>query len=174
MASLPCFDTETDPGSVRPRWNKWLQRFENDTTAMNISGDARLKALLLHLAGERVHDIYGTVAAEDDKYADTKRKLTTYFSPKKNIQYQIYMFRKATQEPGKNVCNYTSLRMLANNCDITDVETESKTHIIHSCASAKLQRKALMEENLGLEELLNLGRTLELSEMQAGDIKKRC
>jgi hypothetical protein len=34
-----------------------VQRFENYTTAVNITGDARLKALLLHLAGERVYDI---------------------------------------------------------------------------------------------------------------------
>lgn len=115
-ASLPSFDTETDPGSVGPRWNKWLQRFENYTTAMNITGDARLKALLLHIAGERVHDIYDTLATEDDKYADTKQMLSGYFSPKKNVQYQVYIFRKAVQEPGENLDSYhTRLRMLAKN-----------------------------------------------------------
>ncbi|CAL9691679.1 unnamed protein product [Knipowitschia caucasica] len=113
---LPHFDTETEPSSVGPRWNKWLQRFENYTTAVNITGDARLKALLLHVAGERVHDIYDTLSADGDKYADTKQKLTAYFTPKRNVQYQVYLFRKAVQEPGENLDTYhTRLRILAKN-----------------------------------------------------------
>uniref|UniRef100_A0AAQ4Q6X4 Gypsy retrotransposon integrase-like protein 1 n=1 Tax=Gasterosteus aculeatus aculeatus TaxID=481459 RepID=A0AAQ4Q6X4_GASAC len=172
-ATLPPFDTETDPGSVGPRWNKWVQRFENYTTAMNITGDARLKALLLHIAGERVHDIYDTLSAEDDKYAETKQKLSGYFSPKKNVQYQVYIFRKMVQEPGENVDSYhTRLRMLARNCEFADVNAEIKTQIIQSCASSRLRRKALREPELGLEELLDHGRTLELSEMQATGIER--
>ncbi|TKS65153.1 Retrovirus-related Pol polyprotein from transposon 17.6 [Collichthys lucidus] len=129
-AALPPFDTETDPSSVGPRWNKWVQRFENYTTAMNITGDARLKALLLHIAGERVYDIYDTLAAEGDKYADTKQKLSGYFSPKKNIQYQVYIFRKATQEPGENLDGYhTRLRMLAKNFDADKISELPQTHI---------------------------------------------
>ena len=61
-----------------------MQRFEDYITAANITGDARQKALLLHLAGERVHDIYDTLTAEQDKFADVKQKLGTYFTPKKN------------------------------------------------------------------------------------------
>ena len=56
-----------------------VQRFENYITAMNITGDARQKALLLQLAGELVHDIYDTLAAEADTHADVKQKLRTYF-----------------------------------------------------------------------------------------------
>lgn len=139
---------------------------------MNITGDARLKALLLHIAGERVYDIYDTLAAEDDKYADTKQKLSGYFSPKKNIQYQVYIFRKATQEPGENLDGYhTRLRMLAKNCEFANVDAEIKTQIIQSCASSRLRRKALREPELSLEELLDHGRTLELSEIQATGIE---
>lgn len=47
---------------------------------MKMTSDARLKALLLHLKGERAHDICDTFAVEADKYADTKLK--------KNVQYQ--------------------------------------------------------------------------------------
>lgn len=171
-ALLP-FNTETDPGSVGPRWTKWVQRFENYTTAMNITGDARLKALLLHMAGERVHDIYDTLAADDDDYAATKQKLSVYFSPKKNVQYQVYVFRKATQEPGENLDSYhTRLRMLAKNCEFADVDAEIKTQIIQSCASSRLRRKALREPDLTLDELLDHGRTLELSEMHASGIER--
>ncbi|KAK7933590.1 hypothetical protein WMY93_004486 [Mugilogobius chulae] len=165
---LPPFDTESEPSSVGPRWTKWLQRFENYTTAMNITGDARLKALLLHVAGEKVHDIYDTLSAEGDKYADTKQKLSAYFTPKKNVQYQVYLFRKAVQEPGENLDTYhTRLRILAKNCEFTDTTAEIKTQIIQSCSSSRLRRKALREPDLTLEDILNHGRACELSEMQA-------
>uniref|UniRef100_A0A669DPM2 Gypsy retrotransposon integrase-like protein 1 n=1 Tax=Oreochromis niloticus TaxID=8128 RepID=A0A669DPM2_ORENI len=165
---LPPFDTETDLGSVGPRWTKWLQRFENYTTAMNITGDARLRALLLHVSGEKVHDVYDTLATDGDKYADTKQKLSAYFAPKKHVQYQIYLFRKAVQESGETLDNYhTRLRILAKNCEFADMAAEIKTQIIQSCTSSQLRRKALREPDLTLDDLLNHGRACELSELQA-------
>ena len=173
QSGLPPFDTETDPGSVGPRWTKWVARFENYTTAMNITADARLKALLLHIAGERVHDIYDTLAGADDDYAATKQKLSGYFSPKKNVQYQVYVFRNAKQEPGENLDSYhTRLRMMAKNCEFANVDTEIKAQIIQSCASSRLRRKALREPDLTLANLLDHGRTLELSEMHASGIER--
>ncbi len=102
-APIQPFDTETGPSSV-----------ENFLVAMNITGDARQKALLLHLTGECVHDIYDTFAADEDGYAETKIKLNGYFSPKKNTQYLVYQFRKAVKQPGEKLDTYqTRLRMRA-------------------------------------------------------------
>ena len=143
-----------------------MQNFEKYTTAMNITGDARLKALMLHLAGEQVHDIYDTMAAATDKYAHTKQKLTGYFSPKKNMQYQVYIFRKAVQQPGEDLDRYhTRLRLLAKNCEFTDIDSEIKAQLIH--AACHPDRKALKEPDMTLNRLLDHGRTLELSEIQA-------
>ena len=150
-----------------------MQRFENYTTAVNITGDARLKALLLHLAGERVHDIYDTLADEGDKYADVKARLETYFTPKKNTQYQVYMFRKAVQLPGENLDTYcTRLRMLAKNCEFADTDKEIKAQLIQSCTSTRLRRRALREPDKGLDDLLDHGRSLELSEQQAAGMEQ--
>ncbi|KAK7919301.1 hypothetical protein WMY93_010585 [Mugilogobius chulae] len=149
---LPPFDLESEPGSVGPRWTKWLQRFENYTTAMNITGDARLKALLLHVAGEKVHDIYDTLSAEGDKYADTKQKLSAYFTPKKNVQYQVYLFRKAVQEPGENLDTYhTRLRILAKNCDgfnILSYETSKDLGLIHIVTAVSGQKHRSVADDL--------------------------
>ena len=98
--AVPPFDTESDPSSIGPRSIKWTQRFENYTTAINITGDARLKALMLHLARERVH-IYDTMAAATDKYADTTQKLTGYFSPKKNVHDKSTYSEKQYSNQGK-------------------------------------------------------------------------
>lgn len=122
-----------------------------------------------------MHDILDTLAGERDKYADTKQKLSGYFFPKKNIQYQVYMFRKAIQEPGENLDSYvTRVRMLAvkKNCEFANVDAEIKAQIIQSCTSSRLHRKALREPDLTLAFFIDHGRTLNLSEMQASGIER--
>ena len=125
------FDTETDPSSLGTRWSKWTQRFENFLVAMNIVSDARKRALLLHVAGERVHDIYDTLSDDEDDYAATKKKLDDYFTPMKNTQYLVYKFRKAMQLPGESLDTYHSkLRTLAKDCEFADVGSEIKAQLI--------------------------------------------
>ena len=55
---FPPFDPELDKADVAARWKKWLSRLENLFVAMNIQDDKRKRALLLHYAGEQVHDIF--------------------------------------------------------------------------------------------------------------------
>lgn len=63
MAALPHFPTFVvhTEGSTATRWKKWKERFENLIVAMNITDKKRQKALLLHYAGEEVHDILHNV-----------------------------------------------------------------------------------------------------------------
>lgn len=77
IPAFPSFDVDGEPTSVGPRWRKWALRFENMLIALNITDARRKKALLLHLAGERVHEIADTLnivtAADGDVYDDTKK-----------------------------------------------------------------------------------------------------
>ena len=66
IPSVPAFDAESEPSSVGPRWDKWVWRFKNYTIPVDATVDARRKALMLHLAGERVHDIYDTLTEDDE------------------------------------------------------------------------------------------------------------
>lgn len=173
MAIQP-FDTETDPSSLGTRWNKWINRFENYTVATNITQEIRKRALLLHLAGERVHDIYDTLADDSDDYEDTKTKLHGYFSPKKNTHYLVYKFRQAIQLPGESLDTFhTRLRMLAKDCEFADADREIVAQIIQSCTSSRLRRRALREPNMTLTNMLDLGRMLEISEQQAESIEEK-
>jgi hypothetical protein len=61
IASIPQiapFILDADPTSVSQRWKRWSDRFDNLIVAMNVTNHARKKALLLHLAGEAVFDIF--------------------------------------------------------------------------------------------------------------------
>ena len=49
---------------------------------------------------------------------------------------------------------------------------EIKIQLIERCLSTRVRRKALREEAITLEGLLKYGRSLELSELQAGELEK--
>lgn len=38
----------------------------------------------MHLAGERVMNIYSSIKAENENYEEAKKKLSNYFNPKKS------------------------------------------------------------------------------------------
>ena len=100
-------------------------------------------------------------------------KLDEYFSPKKNVDYEIFQFRQAVQKAGETVDQFaTRLRKLAAHCEFSDLERELKSAIIQNCHSKRLRRLALREEALTLDGLLTKARALEASETQASGIEK--
>ena len=91
LPNFPEFDVNTDPSTLGVRWKKWLARFRNLLLAIDVTDKKRQRALLLHYAGEGLNEIFDTLpdttAGEDE----------TYFTPKKNREYEIYLFRQAKQ-----------------------------------------------------------------------------
>ena len=109
---------------------------------------------------------------DDNDYATAVEKLNGYFSPQTNIAFEVYNFRQTKQKDGESLDSFhTRLRQLAKTCEFGDIDKEIKEHIILTCSSNSLRRRAL-RENLTLEALLKLGRTLELSETQARQVEK--
>ena len=107
-----------------------------------------------------------------DDFATAKEKLTEYFDPKKNVEYEIYTFRQARQNTGESINAFRSrLCRLSATFEFGDVDKEIKSQIILSCSSKRLRRKALRDTNMTLETLLNEARALEISETQAKDIE---
>ena len=99
--------------------------------------------------------------------------ITEYFAPQTNIAYEVYNFRQARQNQGESLDSYhVRLRQLAKTCDFTDIDKEIKEHIILSCTSTTLRRRALQDE-YSLDKLLKVGRSLEISESQARHLEGR-
>ena len=73
---LPSFNPDEDPTSNGQWWDKYLKPFDNYFVAANMISDARQKALLLWLAGERVHDIYDRLSELADYYTAARTKIT--------------------------------------------------------------------------------------------------
>ena len=184
--SLPNFENfhiYQDNENVGTRWRKWLTKFENLVCALDITTDARKKALLLHYGGDEIYEIYesfseekkgigATADGEPNEYNVLKKSFTDYFTPKKNTSYERLKFRNVTQNAGETIDSFhTRLRALAVNCDFHDVDSEILTQILHSCTSSRLRRRAL-RESFTLDQILSEARSQELSEARATDIEQ--
>ncbi|KAK6169529.1 hypothetical protein SNE40_020568 [Patella caerulea] len=105
---LPSFNLEL-ADNAGTRWEKWVRRFDNFLIAKDVKADARKKAMLLHLAGEEVFDLSESVGVADgDDFARTKEKLQNYFAPKRNTEYEIFVFRQATQHQGESLDKFNA------------------------------------------------------------------
>ena len=65
ISAFPEFDT-LDQSNLAIRWEKYLQRFNNLITAMDIKDDSRKRAILLHYIGEGANDIFYTLPERGD------------------------------------------------------------------------------------------------------------
>ena len=92
-----------------------------------IQGEKR--ALFLYQAGPRIREIFTQIpdTGNDDDYEKAKDKLREYFEPQKNRRYyEVYRFRKATQE---------SQETLDHDCEV------SQKHVNLQTLSSKLNNK---------------------------------
>ena len=141
-------------------------------TVLDIQNAKQKRALLLYQVGEATRTIFDTLADTGEDYETTMTKLNEYFTPKKNVDYEIFKFRTTTQNAGENIDQYTTrLRKLAANCEFPDMERELKSTIIQNCLSKRLRRIALRDD-LSLDNLLAKARSIEASETQASGMEQ--
>ena len=196
---FPSFQPDLDKADVSSRWKKWLTRLENLFDALDITQDKRKRALLLHYAGEQVHDIFdaesgltathtsqntadtstsggGTSSSgtqpDPGTYAGASALLTNYFAPKRNKHMEVYTFRSCKQRPDQPLEDYvTELRRLAQSCSFSDPDNEILCQLIQHCSSKRLRRRALMEPQKSLTDIVQLGRMLEEADRQAEEME---
>jgi hypothetical protein len=148
IPSMAAFMPDVEPNSVAQRWKRWSDRFENLIVAMNVTDQARKKALLLHLAGEAVFEIFEGLVLDDipddadaavtNVYTVAKKALDDHFNPKKNTEFERFNFRSAKQQPVENIDSYhVRLRSLAKHCEFANVDAEIKSHIIQTCVNRR-------------------------------------
>lgn len=110
---FPSFSVHVDQTTTAVRWKKWIDKLKNVFAALDIDNDKKRKATLLHFAGDEVFNIFhnftdqqkgiGATTISDDnlvesnEYEATKKSLTNYFMPQKNILYKIFKFHQAIQ-----------------------------------------------------------------------------
>ena len=90
-AQIETFEIEpVDTASTR--WERWVRRFDNFVVAKGITNDTRIKAMMLHHAGETVFELSESVGVLDtDTYAVAREKIDRLFQPE--AQHGIRDFR---------------------------------------------------------------------------------
>jgi len=170
LQTFPAFDCISDPTSTAQRWEKWLKRFGNFIVTLNVTNGTRKRAMLLYYGGEDLSDIFETLPdhGDDDDYEKAVEALNMYFKPKKNVEYEVFQFRQASQNSSESLDSfYTRLRQLAATCDFHNMDREIKGQIILSCRSSRVRRKALRDADLTLKDILDFGRSMMTADLQA-------
>ena len=131
LSPLALFDPVSDPTSLGPRWKAWKRHFETYSAALGVADATQKGALLLYQAGQATQEIFDamTDSGEANHYNNAMEKLDEYFSPKKNVDYEIFKFRTTVQLPNQTVDQFaTRLR----NLDINTVNHNNHNNIVGS------------------------------------------
>ena len=151
IQNIKCFE---DPSTLGPRWTRWLTSFELYADGKGLlleenvtdATKQRRRALLLHLAGPDVQDIFQTLPyTESTDYEGAVLALNTYFVPQVNAAFARQTFQKLTQNTGETIQQFsTRLRLAAKDCGYgTDANNQIRDAILSRCTSMYVRRKLL-------------------------------
>ena len=108
LSCLPCispFDCMGEPATLAQRWDKWKAEFKLYVAASRVEGKLQKRALLLHLAGPEVREIFKTCpdevrggAKEFDKAVTC---LSNHFKVKKNVPLARNKLLASKPNPGE-------------------------------------------------------------------------
>ncbi len=164
-----------DQTNLAAQWEKYMKRFNNLMAAMDIKNESLKRALLLHYSGEEVNDLFDTLPdkGEDKNYKKACEALTSYFTPKKNVSFEIFKFRNLKHESHETVEEYhTRLQIASKYCEFGDnKEKEIKAQLELRKSNKKSRRYSFRTPNLTLTQLLDYARTLHETEQQAKGIE---
>ena len=133
-----------------------MKRFNNLMAAMDVKEESRKRALLLHYSGEEVNDLFDTLpdTGEDNDYKEACEALTRYFTPRKNVSFEIFKFRNLKQESHETVDEFhTRLQIASKYCEFGDIKELGRSN-------KKLRRYSFRTRGLTLTQLLDYARTL--------------
>ena len=123
--------------NLHRRWEIWNDDFALYTTASGIAQDSQKLALLLHIGGTEIKEIYRTGKDSQDKYDDIVHKLDLH---KKNLSYGLYSFKICKQKSDEDCSAYiTCLKRMGERCEYEKFNTKVKDQFIISCNSTKMR-----------------------------------
>ena len=138
----------------------------------NHSDKIQKRAIVLHLAGTDVQEIFETLTETGDDYVTALAKLTEHFEPQKNISFERHNFRQAVQESGETIDRYvTRLKYLVKSCEYDNPDDRIRNQVVDKCSSNRLRRRLLRETPLTLAKTLTIARLLEVSERQVSQME---
>ncbi len=171
LGPLREIDPKGDPNGVLQRWERWKSAFNLCLVGRGVTVDVQRKAILLHVAGFDVQEIYYTlVGPEDDKdYEGTMKVLDDYFIPKINVSFERHLFRQISRKNDETIDQFVCrLRQQASSCEFRENEDDYiRDQLIDKCYSNNLRCKFLEKTGeVKLENLLVTARAQEAVDCQ--------
>ena len=90
LPGLPSFDAVGEPATLTHRWLTWKEEFELYVTASGISDPTQKRALLLHLDGPKVRDIFTIHAIPKKNRGDVKDYKKAMDALSEHFIYRLY------------------------------------------------------------------------------------
>ena len=163
LPGLPAFDAVGEPATLAQRWLTWKEEFELYVTASEISDPTQKRALLLHLAGPKVRDVFNnSISAEARGEAKDYKKamdcLSEHFKLKKNAPMARQTFLAATPLASETINNFiTRLQKLAEHCDYEgERDNQVRDRAISFLKDKNLKSKLYREETLTRSKLMEI------------------
>ena len=136
------FKVTGEQTNLNKAWEQYLKRFDYYVKAANITKDEQKRALLLHISGSEVQDIFETFEDQGKTYDDAVTKLSAYFEPKKNISYERHVLHKSKQSADETIDNnIVMLSKLALSREFTDKNEMIRDQVISCCSKSCLKKR---------------------------------
>ena len=173
-------------------WRKWRRQFENYLLAINLvlapvpdaanppAGNAAISkrqvAILLHAAGEEAYEIYSQFEFADDAHnddiGDVLTAFETYCNPRRNLNYECFVFWSISQSDGESVDSFLKrLKTQANKCEFGDLKDRMLLcRLLFGLKSAKLQERLLRDADITLDRAVSDIRASEVTRAQLSHV----
>nr|XP_047123474.1 uncharacterized protein LOC124806518 [Hydra vulgaris] len=159
-------------GNVSENWRKWKQRWNlyKIASGVNDKNEDIQCATFLHMIGEdalRVYDTFVFTIEENDKLAPLVQKFECYFSPKKNITYERYLFNTCMQDSRLFTDFLIDLRNKAKTCEFGTLEESLiRDRVVCGINSKAARERLLRDTEFFLEKTISFMRAYETSKTQ--------
>ncbi|KAK3731133.1 hypothetical protein QZH41_006402 [Actinostola sp. cb2023] len=162
LTGLKEFDTVGEPATLAQRWKKWKEEFELYVAASGVTDPTQKRALLLHLAGTGVRDIFKTFPTSESgnakEFDKAMKSLSTHFKPKKNVPLARQTFLAEKPKPGEIINNFiTRLQTLAETCEYgEEKDNQVRDQTLLFVKDKNLKSKLYRADTLTLAKLLEI------------------
>ena len=165
LSGVKPFNVHEDRSSLGQRWNRWISQFELYVLASGVSDDAQKRALLLHMSGPDVQDIFNTLSDSTGTYDSAKKALTDYFEPKKDVTWERLQFRRTLPVANESVHEHViRLKQKSKYCGFSegDVDNQIRDQVVDKWPDSRIKRKWCGESDLKIDKLLDIARTYDV------------
>ncbi|KAF0300303.1 hypothetical protein FJT64_027140 [Amphibalanus amphitrite] len=151
--------------------------------ALDVTGDERKTAILLHLLGPEVQEVYGTLPEPTTGvtgcYATCVAKLRSYLAPQRNVIADRLAFQRLRMVEGELFDAFLSrLRLAAARCQFPPEQASAalRDQAIAGCTprlqERVLQRAVEAQEPLSLQDVVNIFHNVERTDRLLREVRQ--